>query len=330
MDQNIRQLYTNKDDISAPVIDEFGFIHQSPVHSQHHNEDSHIIRSEWYDLLEKYERTPGLLRQYIKHKHMLQRGIPNNLRGRVWQYLLDKKTWKKNSLKICDFTAARLETAIRMEEYRSLAERQSGYEYQIHVDVQRTFRRHYLFATSYGRGQTELFNVLNAFAIRFRKIGYCQGMSDIAAVFLMYYDELEAYEIMSEFFKENRLGRLFDSGFPGLPKLIKMQLQLLKHHVPRIFERLNRIPESLEIQLVAWYLTLFTRFHIRLCLRVWDFMICYGFEICLYFVCAIFLTQEKKIEVMCDEAVVQLIGRLEEENMDENEVVDLVCMFIKS
>ena len=81
---------------------------------------------------------------------------------------------------------------------------------QIDLDINRTYRDHlafrrrydvkyiptpYIFRiiiNSYFRQQS-LFSVLAAYAMYNTEIGYCQGMSQIAALFLMYMDEEDAF-----------------------------------------------------------------------------------------------------------------------------------------
>ena len=72
--------------------------------------------------------------------------------------------------------------------------------YQIKLDLGRTFTNHLLFKDENGKGyaltglsifvtvwrQKELFRVLKAISHRYPEIGYCQGMSFVAATLLMH------------------------------------------------------------------------------------------------------------------------------------------------
>lgn len=68
---------------------------------------------------------------------------------------------------------------------------------QIDLDVNRTYRDNITFRARYNIKQQELFNVLAAYSIYNTDIGYCQGMSQIAALFLMYLSEEEAFWALS-------------------------------------------------------------------------------------------------------------------------------------
>ncbi|ELA41092.1 uncharacterized protein VICG_01885 [Vittaforma corneae ATCC 50505] len=355
MDQdcNIREKYCSNEDYPVVLcIDEFGFIVKNadqPFASKP-IADNRLTRNEWYDLLDRYEIDYCQFSEHILHKRLLQRGVPILLRGKIWRTVLFKGRDSYASrylgiheglykisldqiyhkLGLDSAKLKQLQRIIKRDKYVEMCQKTCGYEYQIHVDIQRTFRHHYLFSNSYGKGQTELFNILVAFANKFKRVGYCQGMSDIAAVFLMQYEEFEAYEMMATFFKKNKLSCLFDSNFTKLPKLIKMQIKLLQKVAPATYDCLNRYLNSIEIHLVTWYLTFFTRFHIRLCLRIWDYMMYYGFEYCLYFVCAIFKAQENRLKDLNEEQFVQFLSRIEQEVFDENEIVDLATVFMES
>lgn len=80
---------------------------------------------------------------------------------------------------------------------RQLAWRWSPDIRQIDLDVNRTYRDHIMFRERYGLKQQALFNVLGAYSVYNLEIGYCQGMSQIAALLLMYLNEEDAFWALS-------------------------------------------------------------------------------------------------------------------------------------
>lgn len=75
---------------------------------------------------------------------------------------------------------------------------------QIDLDVNRTYREHIMFRERYSSKQCELFNVLGAYSVYNLEIGYCQGMSQIVALLLMYLDEEDAFWALSTFVSNSR------------------------------------------------------------------------------------------------------------------------------
>lgn len=54
------------------------------------------------------------------------------------------------------------------------------------MDLGRTFPAHPFFARQLGPGQLALFNLLKAYSLLDRDVGYCQGLSFIAAALLLH------------------------------------------------------------------------------------------------------------------------------------------------
>ena len=74
---------------------------------------------------------------------------------------------------------------------KSLARKFSPDIRQIDLDVNRTYRDHIMFRERYNLRQTALFHVLAAYSLYNSEVGYCQGMSQIAALLLMYLNDEE-------------------------------------------------------------------------------------------------------------------------------------------
>jgi hypothetical protein len=106
------------------------------------------------------------------------KGIPNSIRSRAWYKLLDIDNQK------------RMQAGV----YEKM--KNSGRQYsldlrQIDLDINRTFRDNIAYKTRYCQRQVQLYNVLAAYSIYNTEIGYCQGMSGITALLLMYLSDEE-------------------------------------------------------------------------------------------------------------------------------------------
>ncbi|XP_070086491.1 TBC1 domain family member 3K isoform X4 [Equus caballus] len=98
---------------------------------------------------------------------------------------------------------------------------------QINQDVNRTFRNHIMFWNRDGIKQQALFHVLAAYSVYNTEVGYCQGVSEVAAVLLMFLGEEDAFWALAQLMVSERhamhdpllthpeaLGRLHPEGTP--------------------------------------------------------------------------------------------------------------------
>lgn len=61
----------------------------------------------------------------------------------------------------------------------------SPYERQIRRDIYRTYPEHDFFKEKDGAGQEALFNVIKAYSLHDREVGYCQGTAFIVGLLLL-------------------------------------------------------------------------------------------------------------------------------------------------
>jgi hypothetical protein len=89
-----------------------------------------------------------------------------------------------------------------------------------------------------------LFNVLKAYAVHDKEVGYCQGMSEVAAFLLMYEQEEDAFWVMMQLLNNPKynMGPLFKPGFPKLQESFWMFERLLEKYLPKLAAHLVRRP----------------------------------------------------------------------------------------
>ncbi|EJD74859.1 TBC domain-containing protein [Loa loa] len=149
---------------------------------------------------------------------------------------------------------------------------------QIDLDINRTYRDHLAFRRRYDVKQQSLFNVLAAYAMYNTEVGYCQGMSQIAALFLMYMDEEDAFWCLHALLVDKKHSM---HGFfvPGFPKLVRFQAhyeKILQKYLPRLKKHLDKagIPP---IYVTKWWFGCFLdRVPFPLALRLWDVFLLEG------------------------------------------------------
>lgn len=126
-------------------------------------------------------------------------GIPETMRCQFWQKLA----------KIDD----RPELA---DDYRILITKESKCEDVILRDVYRTFPAHEKFRENGGGGQDALYKVSRAYSVYDTEIGYCQGLSFIAATLLLHMPEEEAYQVLVAIMYDYGLRELYKQNFENL------------------------------------------------------------------------------------------------------------------
>jgi hypothetical protein len=106
------------------------------------------------------------------------------------------------------------------------------------MDLHRTFPDHALFESD-AFGQQELERVLKAVVCHLPEVGYCQGMSFVAAVLLMFMEAEEAFytlivlieKHLSRYYSPGSYDLIFDSKV--LWNLVKYRCPLMTAHIER-------------------------------------------------------------------------------------------------
>lgn len=123
----------------------------------------------WSAILVKWkkpnQRPPGL-------KEIIRFGIPQTLRGQVWQLLVEG-----------DDDHALIDT------YRVLITKESAFEVNIQRDINRTFPANDYFKNTGSLGQDNLYKLCKAYSIFDEEIGYVQGLTFIGAALLLHMPE---------------------------------------------------------------------------------------------------------------------------------------------
>nr|XP_046253821.1 USP6 N-terminal-like protein [Scatophagus argus]XP_046253829.1 USP6 N-terminal-like protein [Scatophagus argus] len=249
------------------VIDRFGFMHadELPAPSAHEEKRKQleVERAEkWLKMAKKWDK-------YKSSDRMVKRvykGIPLQLRGRAWALMLDVEATKRDN-------------EGKYEKMKEQARLYSSEIKQIDLDINRTFRNHIMFMDRFGVKQQSLFHVLSAYSVYNTEVSYCQGMSQIAALLLMYMNEEDAFWALSQLLT-NQKHAMHGFFVPGFPKLQRFQAhhdQIISKLIPKLKKHLDREQMSTGIYSTKWFLQCFIdRTPFTLTLRLWDIFILEG------------------------------------------------------
>lgn len=248
------------------ITDRYGFVHKDEKFTADEAEKKRIkkeLRREdkWLSMFKEWEHLrPSKLPERI------WKGVPDKFRLLVWMRLLG---------------ANELKAKARNNLYHELLIRArlvSKDIKQIDLDINRTYRDNLAFRRRYDVKQQSLFNLLTAYSMLNTEVGYCQGMSQIAAVFLMYMDEEDAFWCMHALLvtRKYTMHGFFVPGFPKLHRFQNHYDKVLLKYLPRVRKHLDQtgIPP---IYLTKWWFGCFLdRVPFSLTLRLWDVFLYYG------------------------------------------------------
>ncbi|XP_055367173.1 USP6 N-terminal-like protein isoform X2 [Betta splendens] len=249
------------------VIDRFGFVHENelPSYDSVEEKQKHMEverTTKWLKMLkswDKYKNSEKLVRRIYK-------GIPLQLRGEVWCLLLDIPKIREEKK---DF----------YEKLKARARGLSPDVRQIDLDVNRTYRDHIMFMHRYDVKQQALFHVLTAYSMYNTEVGYCQGMSQITALLLIYMNEEDAFWALVKLLSGHKHAM---HGFfvPGFPKLMRFQEhhdRILKKTMPKLKHHLDNQEVFTSLYTLKWFFQCFLdRTPFTLTLRIWDIYILEG------------------------------------------------------
>ncbi|XP_075784408.1 uncharacterized protein LOC102457209 [Pelodiscus sinensis] len=249
------------------VTDRFGFLHEHELPTRSALEEKQKLQEiervdKWLKMLKKW----GKYRNSDKMFRRVYKGIPLQVRGPVWSFLLDIEKMKT-------------ENEGKYEKMKEQARIFSSEIKQIDLDVNRTFRNHIMFRDRYGVKQQELFHVLSAYSVYNTEVSYCQGMSQIAAILLMYLNEEDAFWALAQLLT-NQKHAMHGFFIPGFPKLQRFQAhheQILSKLFPKLKKHMDKEQMTTGIYTTKWFLQCFIdRTPFTLTLRLWDIYILEG------------------------------------------------------
>lgn len=174
----------------------------------------------------------------------IYKGIPNSLRIKIWCKLLDVNRIKS-------------ENPGKFQEMLKLAKLWSTDVRQIDSDVNRQFREHQFYRERYSEKQCSLFNVLCAYSMYNSEVGYCQGMSGLAGVLLMYMDEEDAFWALAVLLSDKKylMHGLYIEGFPKLTRFLAHHDKILTKFMPKLKHHFDKFGLDAILYSLKWFVS---------------------------------------------------------------------------
>ncbi|XP_022788464.1 EVI5-like protein isoform X2 [Stylophora pistillata] len=201
---------------------------------------------QWGQLINHWSDSQRKKPKFIRD--MVRRGVPNALRGMVWQLLCEAR-----------------DSPLR-DQYPQLIKSNSACERMIKRDIARTFPDHSFFKDKDGIGQGTLYNVIKAYSVWDKEVGYCQGSAFIVGILLMQMPEEDAFCVFVKLMQDYRMREIFKPTMAELGLCIFQLESMLQGFHTAMYAS-------------SWFLTLFASvFPLNASFRIMDVFICEGRE----------------------------------------------------
>nr|XP_020662793.1 ecotropic viral integration site 5 protein homolog isoform X4 [Pogona vitticeps] len=211
------------------------------------------IVNEWEDVRKKKEK---------QVKELVRKGIPHHFRAIVWQLLCSAQNM-----------------AIK-DQYSELLKMTSPCEKLIRRDIARTYPEHDFFKEKDSLGQEVLFNVMKAYSLVDREVGYCQGSAFIVGLLLMQMPEEEAFCVFVKLMQDYRLRELFKPSMAELGLCMYQFECMIQEQLPELYVHFQAQSFHTSMYASSWFLTIFlTSFPLPTATRIFDIFMSEGLEI---------------------------------------------------
>jgi len=261
-----------------PVVDRYGFMrkldpHESePAHIKEQRGRKERERVDKWKVMLASSKNPYRIMRSRKFQQRVRKGIPESLRSEIWsRWLLEiseeDRDWARSII------ATSKDVLEQSDAGKDAIE-------AIRKDLSRTYPGHVRFQTA--EGQVSLETVLMGYAAFDIEVGYCQGMSFVAALLLMFLNELEALCALKKLMTKSpwNMRDLFKPGMTAVGVRMHQYDVILGRAASKVSKHFRRLKFETSMYATHWFATVFTyNFPFFLVLRVWDVFLMQGWPI---------------------------------------------------
>lgn len=291
-DKNVFEEYKNKfrkedkNEDKKRKIDRYGWFQEDVQLSKKESKISEKENIKEYQRSLKWAKMLSNWNVYKQQQSKIikkvKKGIPDSIRSRAWYLLVDGDYYKSEY-------PEKMSDLLQKEKHDSYS--------TIEKDIIRTFQQ--VSFLSDPKVFDSLRKVLYCYSQIDPELGYTQGMSFIAGMFVLYMDEESAfYSFISVMLgkKINQRGYLCP-GFPRLHQSNQVLSKLLKHKAPNILKKLEKANIALHMFTTDWFFTAFMvyKWVPEFQLRIFEHYLLYGIRFLISFSLQILLVHQDEI-----------------------------------
>lgn len=218
----------------------------------------------WLEWLKVVSDWPTYKAKQSEHiRDLVRRGVPANLRGKIWKLLAN----------------AQQITPQISQQYRQTLKQSSSCEKLIQRDIARTYPENDYFKDEAGPGQEGLFNVIKAYSLHDEEVGYCQGSAFIVGLLLLQLSEEDSFLLLCKIMQEYRMREIYKPTMAELGLCIYQLECLVQEQLPELYVHFQTQSFYTSMYSSSWFLTLFTsNLPLHLAYRVMDLFLSEGLD----------------------------------------------------
>lgn len=192
----------------------------------------------WSAIIQDWELYYKKKNAYLKE--LVRKGVPHHFRTIIWQCL-----------------CGALDSDVK-KLYKEYIKETSACEKVIRRDIARTYPEHDFFKEKDGTGQESLFNVMKAYSLQDREVGYCQGSGFIVGLLLMQMPEEEAFAVFVKIMQDYKMRDMFKPSMAQLGLCMYQLENLVQELLPELHCHFQAQSFHTSMYASSWFLTLFT------------------------------------------------------------------------
>ncbi|KAH9933426.1 rab-GTPase-TBC domain-containing protein [Fomitopsis serialis] len=247
----------------------------------------------WTTYLKSHGRNLTLFR-YAQCTRLVQVGLPNRLRGEMWETLV-------GSLYLRYENPGYYEQILKENEGRTNTATE-----EIEKDLHRSLPEYSAYQSE--EGISSLRRVLQAYSFRNPETGYCQAMNILAAAILIYMSEEQAFWLL-EVICDRLLPGYYSPSMHGTLLDQRVFEALVHRCLPILYDHFQQVDVQLSVASLPWFLSLFINsMPMVFAFRIIDCFFCMGPKVLFQVGLAILkINGEELLQIQDDGGFIQLM-----------------------